>query len=41
MDWIGFVDDFPIYCSGSTALEACQKINFVINAFADWTNSKG
>ena len=36
-----FVDDFAIYCSGSSALEACQKIQRTINAVSIWAEARG
>ena len=36
-----FVDDFAIYCSASTALEACRKLQTTINSVTKWADSKG
>ena len=36
-----FVDDFAIYCSASTALEACRKIQVAINAATKWADRNG
>ena len=36
-----FVDDFAIYCSGSTAVEACRRIQTAINAASKWADSRG
>ena len=36
-----FVDDFAIYCSASTALEAGRKIQAMINAVTKWADARG
>ena len=36
-----FVDDFAVYCAGSTALQACEKVQIAINAASAWANCRG
>ena len=36
-----FVDDFAIYCSGSTAVEACRKVQVAINSATKWADAQG
>ena len=36
-----FVDDLAVYCSASTSVEACDKLQRAINAVTDWADSKG
>ena len=36
-----FVDDFSIYCSGSNAVEICQKLQQSINAITEWADNRG
>lgn len=36
-----FVDDFAVYCEGSTALEACRGIQTAINAASKWADKRG
>ena len=36
-----FVDDFAIYCSASTAIEACRNIQIAINAAKEWADARG
>ena len=36
-----FVDDLAVYCSASTSLEACRKLQAAINAVTKWADSKG
>ena len=36
-----FVDDFAIYCTGSTALEACRKLQIAINSATKWADDRG
>lgn len=36
-----FVDDLAIYCSASTALEACRKIQVAINSVTKWADRNG
>ena len=36
-----FVDDFVIYCSGSTAVEACRKVQTAINKATEWADARG
>ena len=36
-----FVDDFAIYCSASSAVEACRKIQASINEASKWADARG
>ena len=36
-----FVDDFAIYCSASSAVEACRKIQVALNAASKWADVNG
>ena len=36
-----FVDDFAVYCSGSSAFEAGRKIQAAIDAASNWAEPKG
>ena len=36
-----YADDFALYCSGSSALEACRKIQVGINSATNWATKHG
>ena len=36
-----YADDYAIYCSSSTAVEACRKIQVAINSASTWAKSRG
>ena len=38
---LAFADDYAVFCSKSTAVEACQKIQEAINAATTWANARG
>ena len=38
---LAFADDYVIFCSKSSAIEACRKIQAAINTATSWANSRG
>ena len=38
---LAFADDYVVFCSMSTAVEACQKIQVGINAASTWCSTRG
>ena len=38
---LAYADDFVMYCSASTAVEACHKIQRAIDSAVNWTKARG
>ena len=38
---LAFADDYAVFCSMPTAVEACQKIQAAINSAVTWTSTRG